>query len=499
MRPFHRTTRTIIEHRALALLMFVAAVAIAFAAASCSSSSMVSNQPASVSVSISDPPSCMAPNGQNGGFQNVFITVRSVQAHASATADDNSSGWVELAPLLNSTPMQIDLFSKPINCVLAQLGSTSLPAGSIQQIRLLLVSNTPAAGASTPSPNACGPNGFNCVVLADGSIHELNLSSQANTGLKIPPGQIVGGPIQVAPGQSVDINIDFNACASIVQDSSGEFRLKPTLTAGQVSPNNTGISGQIVDSVTKAPIAGKVLVALEQTDGTVDRILMEAAADANGNFAFCPLPTGMFDIVAVAVGPKNLPYNATAVLNVANGTKLGALPLIAETGATAPATIQGFVTATTGTAPASADVQMAALQVISLSGGTSRSLNIPLETIQATASTPEVDSTLIVPVDSPTSCPSGSPPNTNCAEYTLVVPASNPSFGIFSASGTAFSAPAAGDVILTVDAQAFKPMSSVSFCTPSELTTDTNSSSLPLKVTAAMTADASRLDFKSCM
>src|SRR5260370_40563594 len=98
MRPFHHATRTIIEYRALALLMFVTAVAVAFVAASCSSSSMVSSQPASVSVSISDPPSCMAPNGQGGGVQRVVITTRAVQAHASATADDNSSGWVELAP-----------------------------------------------------------------------------------------------------------------------------------------------------------------------------------------------------------------------------------------------------------------------------------------------------------------------------------------------------------------------------------------------------------------
>src|SRR5258708_18553581 len=111
---------------------------------------MVTGQlPGTVSVSISAPPSCMAPNGD---FMHVFITIRSVQAHASATADDNSSGWVELAPQLNSKPMQIDLFSKPdTNCVLAQLGSTStLPAGSIQQIRLLLVSHSPAA--SDPQP-----------------------------------------------------------------------------------------------------------------------------------------------------------------------------------------------------------------------------------------------------------------------------------------------------------------------------------------------------------
>ncbi len=235
-----------------------------------------------VNVSMSDPPSCMAPNGSSTSltsFTHVFITVRSVQAHIDPKADDNSSGWQELAPQLANQPMQIDLFAAPTNCVLAQLGSASLPVGSYQQIRLLLVSNNPAAGAATSTSNACAGNGFNCVVLSDKSIHELQLSSQDNTGLKIPAGQIVGGPLQVIAGQTVDLNIDFNACASIVVEGNGTYHLKPTLTAGQVSANNSGIGGQVVDSLTKAPIAGNVLVAIEQTDNTgVDRILMQTAA-----------------------------------------------------------------------------------------------------------------------------------------------------------------------------------------------------------------------------
>src|SRR5258707_2502294 len=157
--------------------------------------------------------------------------------------------------------MKIDLFAKPqTTCILAQLGTASLPAGSYQQIRLLLVSNTTAASAG-PTTNACAGNGFNCVVLEDSSIHELQLSSQDNTGLKIPPGQIVGGPLQVTAGQSVDLNIDFNACASIVHEGNGKFRPKPTLTAGQISANNTGISGQVRGSMTKAPIVGSRQVA----------------------------------------------------------------------------------------------------------------------------------------------------------------------------------------------------------------------------------------------
>jgi Domain of unknown function (DUF4382) len=484
--------------------LFLAAVAI-FAIAgiivSCSggSTNTMSSGMGTVAVSLSDPPSCMPPNGQ---FTHVYVTVRSVQAHTSATATDSSTGWQELAPQLASAPMQIDLFSKPqTTCILAQLGSASLPAGSYQQIRLLLVSNAPAAGAAVPSTNACAGNGYNCVVLQDTTIHELDLSSEANTGLKIPPGQIVGGPLQVTAGQSVDLNIDFNACASIVQEGNGKFRLKPTLTAGQVSANNTGISGKVVDSVTSAPIAGSVQVAIEQPDSTgVDRIVMQAVADSNGNFNFCPLPTGTFDIVVVAIGPANVPYNATTVLNVPNGTNLGSIPLIAEVGATAPAVFQGFVTATNGTAAGTIDVSLSALQAVPTGATTTLQITIPLQTIPATNTTPEVDSTGLISVSANTTCPTGAPANANCAQYTMVVPASNPSVGIFSSSGFKYSTPPTGDALFTVDARAALPLSGgTPDCTPSEQLVAKDSTAAPLKALPATTTNVAEIDFSSCM
>ena len=93
-----------------------------------------------VNVTLSDPPSCMPPNGQ---FMHVYVTVRSVQAHIDPNASDNSSGWRQLAPQLASQ-CKLTFSRKPqTTCVLAQLGSASLPVGSYQQIRLLLVSNSP--------------------------------------------------------------------------------------------------------------------------------------------------------------------------------------------------------------------------------------------------------------------------------------------------------------------------------------------------------------------
>jgi hypothetical protein len=479
----------------LPLGILVALVAVALTLVTCGKTMItgqVNNGMATVNVSISDPPSCSPPAGS---FKSVFITIRSVQAHISATADDNSPGWVELVPELNSQPVQVDLLNLPANgaCLLKTLGSnSSLPAGDYQQIRLLLASNS-SSNAAFPS-NACATLGnvFNCVVDSNENFSELLLSSQANTGLKIPPGQVVGGPIHVAAGQSVDINVDFNACASIIREGNGKFRLKPTLTAGVVSTNTTGISGRVVDSVTSQPIAGAT-VALENGDKSgTDRIFMEALTDSGGHFSFCPLPMGaVFDVVVDAVSSSGIAYNATIVVNVPGGTDVGALPLVAEIGtARGPGTIQGIVTALNGTAGANIDVSTSALQTVSLSGGASRPVTIPL--LQGSTSNVAVESAMACPA-------TGSPMGAFCALYTPVVPASNPNVGTFSAGKITFSPPASGNVLYSVEADATKPMSGgASICSMPSQTTNLDTLGMSLKVTAGATITAKEFDFAGC-
>lgn len=474
----------------LALFASVAAAAlVSCGGGNDSMSSMLTSGMGSMTVTISDPPSCAFPNGD---FEHVFITIRSVQAHTSATATDSTPGWQELVPQLNTEPVQVDLFALGNGaCLLKTLGSnTALPAATFQQIRLLLVANDGSTGA-VPASNACGNQGFNCVVLHDGSTHELQLSSEANTGLKIPPGQIVGGPITVQPGQDVDLNIDFNACASIVHEGNGDFRLKPTLTAGQVSANSTGISGSVVDSATNMPIAGgTVLVALEQPDNTgTDVIMMQAAADSGGNFNFCPLPSGTFDVVVVAINGAGVAYNATVAIGVPGGTALGAVPLVAETGSsTGPATFQGVVTATNGMAPIMIDASVAALQSVNTASG-ARLVTIPAEG----------NSTQAISVESNSGCPTSAPMNADCAQYTLIVPASNPSVGVFSGGKISYGAPASGDVLYSIRANAAMPLSGGSpDCTPASQTTSLDSVGNPLKATAGATVTPKELDFSGC-
>src|SRR5690348_16633090 len=171
-----------------------------------------------VTTTVSDPSTCSAPQGP---FSNVFVTIADVQIHQSATAAANDSGWQDLTPGL--TPTQVDLLGIANNsCFLASLGSNvAIQAGTYQQIRVILLDN---GKASQVANNKCGSNAANCVVLAAGNtIQPLALSSESQTGIKIPSGQIAGGQFTVTAGQAKDLNIDFNACASIVIQGNQQF------------------------------------------------------------------------------------------------------------------------------------------------------------------------------------------------------------------------------------------------------------------------------------
>lgn len=457
-----------------------------------STSLPISSGTGTVTTSLNDPPTCAAPNGP---YSNVWITITKVTANLSASASPNDSGWETLVDL-TKTPKQIDLLSlASTSCILTQLGSTSgLPPGNYQQIRLYLLDNSPASGTAVPTLNNCGGGGpFNCVVT-NGSTQPLLLSSEAKTGIKIPPGQIAGGGINLQTGQSADINIDFDACTSIVVQGNGGYRLKPTLTAGAVSLNQNSIGGTVVDSTTKNPIPDAV-VFFEQPDPNnpnIDRAVHSGVTASDGTFFFCPLPAGNYDVVVAAslpcapigLQPCNLAspvvYNATVTLKVPLGTNMGNVPLVRETSTlptSSPATISGVIQATPGTSVvciqgagcgAVADISLSALQPVG--GSSSLLVTVPL----FSGSTPSVTTDSALPGSSTaTSC--GTFVGTGCVTYNLVVPASNPQVGTFSSSPpTTYTQPAANPAIYWVNALAFVPMSASTNpgeadCSPSSL------------------------------
>lgn len=460
-----------------------------FGCSSGSKSAPVANsQTSTVNTTISDPAACQAPTGQ---FAHVYVTVTDVEASTNADAKSGDSSFVDLTPgLKGGSPQQIDLLGQANNeCFLASLGSTQeIQAGSYQQIRIMLA---PDSAASSVPNNACGTYA-NCVVLNDGSMHDLALSSEAQTGLKIPFGQIANGALNVSSGKTEDLDIDFNTCSSIVEEGNGTFRLKPVLHAGEVS-TTTSINGTIVSSANGKPlVGGTVVVAAEQPDaGGVYRIVMSTTADpATGGFVFCPLPAGTYDIVAVGVDGAGVAYSAGVETGIQPGDTAGHLPLVPSS---TQAILTGEITSQNGAmppAPTAVDVQVSALQQAGTSGPP---ITIPLLPSQNPTSG-------VYATAAGSACSAG----TDCVAYALNVPGVWPNVGAYATAGAQFTQATAIPVTDTLDMQAVSPTAGGADCSPSEIKVTTAQSATagvtggPLTVMPGQTTTAAAAAFAGC-
>ena len=392
---------------------------------------------ATVTTMVSDPATCATPNGP---FSHVYVTITDVKAHTSSSAGANDSGWADLTPNLAKAPKQVDLLGLANNqCFLASLGDAQqIQAGTYQQIRIILASDS----ASITS-NACGNGAANCVQLSkDSSFHTLNLSSEDQTGIKIPAGQMAGGGLTVAAGKTTDLDIDFQTCQSIVQQGNGQYRLKPVLHAGEVGTVSASINGAVTDKSTGKPLAGTAWVAVEQKDSAgVDRVIQSTIANADGTFVFCPLAAGTYDVVVSGLRSSDgALYPPTIITGVAVGDTTGNISLNppALAAASSYANLNGLVTSASNGSPAAAisiDVSLTALATV----------NGAVYTIpQQPAATPfygvsQVVTTVAGPVGTPpAACPSG----TDCMNYSLPVPSGGAYIGAWSAGGTTLTQPA---------------------------------------------------------
>jgi hypothetical protein len=413
------------------LVLFVAA---------CSSvnGTLTTSGMSTVNVMISDPATCATPNGP---FSHVYVTITDVSANVSSTAGDNDSGWVDLTPSLKNAPKQVDLLGLANNqCFLASLGdSQQLQAGTYQQIRVILASDSTGIAS-----NACGNGAANCVQLSkDSSFHTLNLSSESQTGIKIPASQMAGGGLTVAAGKTTDLDIDFQTCQSILQQGNGQYRLKPVLHAGAVSTVSASINGTLIDGGTGKALAGTAWVAVEQPDGkSIDRVVQSTIAGSDGSFVFCPLPAGNYDIVISAMRTSDgALYPPTIITGVAVGDTTGNIKLTPPTLAAANsfANLTGLVTAANNAGPAagmSIDVTLTALAIVN-----GNVYTMP----QQPAASPYYSVTQVVttgtgPVGNPpVACPTG----TDCINYSVPVPSSGAYIAAWSAGGETPAASAA--------------------------------------------------------
>lgn len=165
-------------------------------------------------------------------IQHIFVTLRGIEATASAIPNDDSPNWRELAPKLATEPQQLDLLAhNNDSCDRTQntFADVAIPADAYRQIRLRLASTQPATDETALEENACGSVGFNCVVTADGRIRPLVLDGPSSQ-FQISSDHISGGFFRVFPDTTVNLNIEFNSQSSLFIPADEAVRMMPIFT-----------------------------------------------------------------------------------------------------------------------------------------------------------------------------------------------------------------------------------------------------------------------------
>ena len=163
-------------------------------------------------------------------IQHVFLTLRGIEANASAVADDESPDWQELAPKLAARPVQVDLLAAGgESCAAGGFESAAVRADAYRQIRLRLTPNETDSTEPLLEQNSCGSAGFNCIVTSDGDIRPLVLARNA-LQIQVTPEHIAGGFFRIFSEASVNLEIEFDPKASQFIPTEGGVRMVPVFT-----------------------------------------------------------------------------------------------------------------------------------------------------------------------------------------------------------------------------------------------------------------------------
>lgn len=273
------------------------------------------NAPASgtLKLAMSDAPAC--------GYDHVYVTVNKIRIHQSAAADGSELlGWREL-----SIPAQrIDLLTLT-NGQLLELGSLALPAGTYQQVRLILADNPSNPSSAKPLANA---------LVLSGSTNEVALStpSAQRSGFKLK------ALFEVQNGQVSDMVLDFDACRSIVRaGASGRYNLKPVVAV--IPRLGTAIEGFVDPS-----IAANVVVSTRDPDNNL-RATVPNPTTGKFTLAYLPASTNYTVVVSgqdlTTAAITNVPVSLATGVTALNTAQTAILPA-----ASAMASVAGVVTNT---------------------------------------------------------------------------------------------------------------------------------------------------------
>lgn len=189
-------------------------------------------------------------------YKAVNIDIQQVKVKFS---DDSSSndGWIDL-PLFKPGVYNLLNFSNGKDTLLS---STSLSAGTIKQIRLIL-----------------GPNN---TVVNGNTTYTLETPSAQQSGLKLN----MNADIQ--PGIDYKLWLDFDASRSVVTTGNGKYILKPVIRA-----YTQAASGSIKGVISPLKSSGWIYAIRNSTD-TVGSALADTL---NGNFLLPGLIPGAYKV-----------------------------------------------------------------------------------------------------------------------------------------------------------------------------------------------------------
>jgi hypothetical protein len=166
---------------------------------------------------------------ESSRIAHIFVSLRGIEVHPSAIADDDSPDWQELMPKLLGQPLQLDLVGAATSRARLPLGEgVTIPADEYRQLRLLFVPNQLTSGDPVPETNACGGAGFNCVVSEDGRTYPLLLDGDPPE-LRITSGSIAGGFLLIPPDSNSNLVVELKVTWSLSSFAETGVRLRPVL------------------------------------------------------------------------------------------------------------------------------------------------------------------------------------------------------------------------------------------------------------------------------
>ncbi len=216
-------------------------------------------------------------------YNAVYIDLQGVEVKVGDTA---SSGWLSL-----NTPSGIYNLLDFQNGLDTLIGTGSVPAGRLNQIRLLL-----------------GPNNS---VVTDTDSTELKVPSGQQSGLKL----LVNYDLQA--GLVYEFSLDFDAHRSIVKKGNGNYSLKPVI---RVFTTNT--TGSITGFVAPDSVLTGILAHNLNGDSA------STIADTNtGYFLLAGLPAGSYTVEFSPQSPYSFQDTTNIAVSVGQVTNLDTISL----------------------------------------------------------------------------------------------------------------------------------------------------------------------------